>query len=358
MTIGKFFKDVFCAPYSLPIGIINYKVATIGFCSKTKSESIELSEIDNHSSLYKDKAEIEQQDIISSSQLAILNQGIQDILSETYNLNTQTISSSVSATVKSFTIDDDGEVTTILSQSEDPNNEYLQFIRNYKTEKLGDDGNIYLIKEFGCTPPTIDQVQEINVYSISELNYTSFERIISEVSASIENTFAETDSDIPSSTYTSVLTDNRIKNMIKQKIDSMITNISSQTINTELELEYIDRYGKCIYDYTEKGLLKTNTDKHTCNLQRDLDIPDYIHGVCTGTPNKLKQSVNIEVISKNIIDITIGLVLETTNNVDTESKVKINRVTNHRAIVVSLLFNVIFIYLLFKLFSLFLKSIN
>ena len=76
-------------------------------------------------------------------------------------------------------------------------------------------------------------------------------------------------------------------------------------------------------------------------------------------PNTLKQSVNIEVISKNIIDITIGLVLETVNKVDTENKVKINRVTNHRAIdVVSLLFNVIFVYLVFKIFSVFLKSIN
>ena len=260
MTIGKFFKDVFCAPYSLPIGIINYKVATVGFCSKTTSESIEINEIDNHSSLYKDKSEIEKQDIISSSQFAILNQGIQDILAETYNLNTQTITSNVAATVKAFTTDDNGEVTTILPQSEDPNNEYLQFIRNYKTEKLGDDGNIYLIKEFGCTPPTVDQVQEINIYSTSEISITNFERIISEVSASIENTLTETGSDIPSSTYTSVLTDNKIKNMIKQKINAMITNISRQTVNTELELEYIDRYGKCHYDFTDVGLLKTNTD--------------------------------------------------------------------------------------------------
>ena len=263
MTIGKFFKDVFCAPYSLPIGIINYKVATVGFCSKTTSESIEINEIDNHSSLYKDKSEIEKQDIISSSQFAILNQGIQDILAETYNLNTQTITSNVAATVKAFTTDDNGEVTTILPQSEDPNNEYLQFIRNYKTEKLGDDGNIYLIKEFGCTPPTVDQVQEINIYSTSEISITNFERIISEVSASIENTLTETGSDIPSSTYTSVLTDNKIKNMIKQKINAMITNISRQTVNTELELEYIDRYGKCHYDFTDKGLLKTNTDIHS-----------------------------------------------------------------------------------------------
>ena len=48
-------------------------------------------------------------------------------------------------------------------------------------------------------------------------------------------------SDILSSTYTSVLTDNKIKNMTKQKINAKITNISRQTVNTKLELEYIDR---------------------------------------------------------------------------------------------------------------------
>ena len=182
----------------------------------------------------------------------------------------------------------------------------------------------------------------------------------SEFKASIENTLTETGQDIPPSTYTSVLTDNKIKNMIKQKINAMITNISRQTVNTELELEYIDRYGKCHYDFTDKGLLKTNTDIHSCSLQEAIsdNIPDYISGICTGKPNTLKQSVNIEVISKNIIDITIGLVLETVNKVDTENKVKINRVTNRRAIVVSLLFNVIFVYLVFKIFSVFLKSIN
>ena len=40
------------------------------------------------------------------------------------------------------------------------------------------------------------------------------------------------------------------------------------------------------------------------------------------------------------------------------NKVTINRVTNHRVIVVSLLFNVIVLYLLYKLFSVFINRIN
>ena len=29
MTIGNFFNEVFCAPYSIPIGLINYRVEII-----------------------------------------------------------------------------------------------------------------------------------------------------------------------------------------------------------------------------------------------------------------------------------------------------------------------------------------
>ena len=64
---------------------------------------------------------------------------------------------------------------------------------------------------------------------------TNFERIISEVSLGIENTLTETGSDIPSSTYTSVLTDNRIKNMIKQ---------TDEQIRKIILLEYQNRLNK------------------------------------------------------------------------------------------------------------------
>ena len=59
-----------------------------------------------------------------------------------------TVSSEAVATVNvAWTIDEDtGEITTILPLSEDPNNEYTDFIYNYKTEKLGDDGNVCLVK--------------------------------------------------------------------------------------------------------------------------------------------------------------------------------------------------------------------
>ena len=106
--------------------------------------------------------------------------------------------------------------------------------------------------------PTVEQNQTIKTYSIDTISIQSFESILAQINASIENTMTETGRETPSTTYTSVLTDNKIKNMLKQKIDTMMSNISRQTVSTSLKLDYIDRYGKCVYDYTDKGLLKTN----------------------------------------------------------------------------------------------------
>jgi hypothetical protein len=359
MKVGQFFKEVVCAPYSIPIGLINYKVQTLGMCSKVRSEKLEANMNDSHDNLYRDRSDIESQDIISSSQVAVLNQGIQDILAQTFNMDTVTVSTESIANVSAWTLNDDGEVVTILPLSQDPNNEYTEFIYNYTTEKLGDDGKVYLINEFGCTP-TVEQSQTIKTYSIDIISNESFENILAEIIASVENTTTETGSATPSTTYTSVLTDNRIKNMLKQKIDTMMTNISRQTVSASLKLDYIDRYGKCVYDYTDKGLLKSNSSTNFCLIRDPMnnEYPEYIYGVCKGSSNVLKQTVNIEIISKNIIDISIGMILENKNEVTATNEVTINRVTNHRVIVVSLLFNVIVLYLLYKIFSAFINRIN
>ena len=61
---------------------------------------------------------------------------------------------------------------------------------------------------------------------------------------------------------------------------------------------------------------------------------------------------------KKILLLGRGSILENKNNVQTTNEVTINRVTNHRVIVVSLLFNVIVLFLLYKIFSLFINTIN
>ena len=356
MGIGRFFRDVVCAPYSIPIGIINKNVKTLSMCSESTTVNLDLDEEENKSGIHKHKIGTQKQDIISSSQLNILNQTIQTILMDTHNLSTIQVSGKLSANVKSWTEDEDGKITMVLSEEEDPLHEYTTYIQGYKTEKMGDDGNIYAVFEFGCYP-TAQQIQNIQTYQISSITNNIFEQIYNEIQASIENTTIETGSDIPSSTFTSILSENTTKSLLRQKIDSMIVNLSDQRVNASLNLDYIDRYGRCIYNFNDNNQLILAENR--CRLKENSDnLPKYIYGICLGESNILKQTLNVEIISKNIIDISIGTIMENINDIDSKTEVTINRITNHRVIVVSLLFNVILIYLLFKFFGMFLRSIN
>ena len=176
MGIGRFFRDVFCAPYSIPIGIINSNLTTLGMCSESKTLSLEIDEEVNQGGITSETLSHEDEDIISSSEMIILNQAIQDILIKTHNISTIRVDGSITANIYSFTIDDNGEMTMVLSSEEDPNHDYTSYIYDYKTERMGDDGNIYYVYEFGC-PPSIDQVQTISTVQISEINQNIFEEI-------------------------------------------------------------------------------------------------------------------------------------------------------------------------------------
>ena len=72
----------------------------------------------------------------------------------------------------------------------------------------------------------------------------------------------------------------------------------------------------------------------------------------------VRSKSTVEILTKNIIDTSMSLVMRNMNTVDSKTSVTVNRITNYRVIVVSLLLNVIIIFLLFKLFGMFLRRIN
>ena len=92
------------------------------------------------------------------------------------------------------------------------------------------------------------------------------------------------------------------------------------------------------------------------------DIMDFhgnsVHQVGYGNPKVIKQIIEIEALSRNIINTSMGLVMENINKVDSKTDVTVNRITNYRVIVVSLLWNIIVIFILMKLFGMFLRRIN
>lgn len=357
MSVKRFFRDVVCFPYSIPIGLINTEYS-LDMCIESKTINLNLDEEENNNGLYSEKAILSESDILSSSEISVLNASIKNILIDSKNISTIKVSGSNVANVYSFTTDEYGNDVYILPYEEDPNNKYTEYIDNYKSRKMGDDGNIYYIYEFGCQP-IIEQSQDINTVQINEINESVFEEIYNTLELSLENTLEQSGSENPSSTFSSILTDNSVKNLIFTKINSMLTNLSNQKVNVSLKLDYIDRYGKCGYSYDDNNRIKVSENNCKKKNINDLTIPKDIYGICTGGKSStLKQTIDIDVISKNIINISLGILMENKAKVDIKNKVKINRITNHRVIVVSFLFNVIVLYLSFKIFILFIQAIN
>jgi hypothetical protein len=66
---------------------------------------------------------------------------------------------------------------------------------------------------------------------------------------------------------------------------------------------------------------------------------------------RLKQSIDIDILSKNIINSSIKILMKNDVSVKSTTDVTLQRITNYRVIVCSLLSNVVCLYLLFKMFS-------
>ena len=335
MSIGRFFRDVVCAPYTIPIGIINYNVKTLGMCSKTSTKELDINESTETSVSYSGSIGHSGEDLTSQSDYLVLNQAIQKILIDASNKETRNVSTESIVTVNCPR----GEL------NDDPEGEYNDWLVNQSEKKIGNDGKTYDLQMFGCCP-SVNQTSNITVITFDSITEDHYESIYNELDLHIENTLTETGSDTPSNMDMSVLSGMYIRNILKQSIKSTIRNQTGQNVNVNLTMDYTDRYGRCSYDYDANGYLIV--EETACNER----------GLCGGKPKVLKQTVDIEILTKNIIDTSMGLVMRNMNTIDSKTSVTVNRITNYRVIVVSLLLNVIIIFLLFKLFGMFLRRIN
>ena len=334
MSIGRFFRDVICAPYSIPIGLINYNVKTLGMCSKTSKKELDIMESTEHDVSYSGSVGHSGEDITSKSDYLVLNQAIQNILTDASNKETRNVSAESTTTVD-----------CLFSLEEDPDEEYISVLEDISEKKIGNDGRTYDLAVFQCCP-TVQQTTNITVITFDNITEEHYESIYNELDLHIENTLTETGSDTPSNMDMSVLSGMYIKSVLKQSIKSQIENQTNQNVNVNLTMDYTDRYGRCVYDYDENGYLIV--EESSCNDD----------GQCIGKSKVLKQTVDIEILTKNIIDTSMKLIMTNKNKIDSKTTVTVNRITNYRVIVVSLLWNVIILFLLFKLFGMFLRRIN
>ena len=345
MSIIRFFRDVICAPYSIPIGIINYKFKTLGMCSETSKKELDIREKTDHDVSYSGSVGHTRDDLTSASTYNVFNQAIQDILIDASNIERQTVNTDSTVTIScpDF-ISSEGDGTT--------GPEYTTWLKDQGEKKMGNDGRMYDIQIFGCCPSII-QNSTITVIKFDNITENDYERIYNEIELHIQNTLTETGSDTPSSTDMSVLSGMYIKNLLIQSIRSQIENYTNQTVNIDLTMDYTDRYGRCSYDYDENGYLMVQ--ETSCGREC---FPPIGELECCGKPKVLEQTVTIETLTKNIIETSMTLIMDNRNTVDSDTTVTVNRITNYRVIVVSILWNVIIIFILFKIFGMFLRRIN
>ena len=335
MAIGTFLVDVICAPYSIPIGLFNYKVKTIGMCSTTSEKGLDINEETSIEGGYSGRVGHDRADITSGSEYSILNRAIQQILTDASNKETRAVE-----TEQTFV----GSCPPVLSLEEDPDSTYTTNLYNHGEMKMGNDGYIYEIQTFGCCPD-IKQQSTITVTTFEDITENHYESIYNLINVHLQSTLTEVGSDEPSSVDMSVLSQTNIVNGLKQNIRSKIENQTNQNVNVKLTMDYTDRYGRCSYDYDENGYLII--EETSCS-----------NGLCGGKPKVLEQTVTIDILTKNIIDTSIQLIMENHNTIQSDTTVTVNRITNYRVIVVSLLWNVIVLFILFKIFGVFLRRIN
>jgi hypothetical protein len=322
MGAGQFFKDVICAPYSIPMGIINYKVKTIGFCSTTSKKDLEIKDVTETNVEY--SGTVGQQsssgDVEISTEYKLLNIAIQDVLMEAKNAGTTSVLTDTNFQKNCLSVDDDPVYQRNL-------------ISNNSIKKINDNGEIQELPIFGCcSEHTIEQTTNINVVRFDEINDNQVDQIYNEIEAYIQTTLTEVGSETQSDTRSSILSKLISRSILKQHIRNEVLNITDQLVSVDMNVNYTDRYGRCDYDKDNQGW--------------------YVKG------KNFKQTINIEVLSKQIIDSSISLIMRNINNMSSDTDVVIQRITNYRIIVVSILWNIIVIYILFKIFSLFLQAIN
>ena len=160
--------------------------------------------------------------------------------------------------------------------------------------------------------------------TVNELSKKKIKNIISEIEAHITNTTMElkggadevnVDAQIKSS--------NKVQNDLINNVQNQILQANNQNINIRQGLKYIDRYGMC--------------DPTTLNS----------NGNVSG--KTLKQSIDIKVLSMNIINSSMDIMMENDVKIKSETTVKINRVGNYRIIVLSMLWDVFVIYIILSL---------
>ena len=320
--IVRFVRDVICAPYSIPIGLINKK-KPLDMCGVTSKKELDIHETSTGNIGYSGSIGTVKEDVSSITKYNVLNQAIQDVLRRNSNIINMDINTENTANIS---------CPLTVPLSEDPTMAYNTRIRNIKTKKVNKDGSIAELPVFGCCPRPY-QLSSIKVYKENSNIEKDVEDIFNEIDLHIQNNLTEQGSEETTNAEVNVLSSVEIQSILKQKIRENITNTINQNVRVSQGLNYKDRYQRCEYYMDTNG-----------NWYADSKI--------------LKQLIDIDILSRNIIESTNSLVFNNKNKIDASTSVVVKRLTNYRVIVASLLLNIAVCYILYKCFAVLLDNIN
>ncbi len=337
--MGGFIQSVICAPYSIPIGIINSK-KTLGVCSETINQDLEVKDISDTNRVYSGNIGTVDEGVNTSSHYDVLVQNVNNILrkhkqTSSVNVNAHTmanincrigITEPIDPAYHNFLTGartDRGvhESIDCWNKYEDTHNCRHRFTKKYKDSN----GRVHKVPVYGCCP-SVDQKTTIDVETYEGASYNDYQEIANEIDLYVNNTLNVQGSDEPSNTQLNVGSSNEVRNQLIVNIEEKITNATQQNLNISQSLDYTDRYGMCHQVMGQDGRVRS-------------------------VGKRLKQSIDIDILSKNIINSSIKILMKNDVSVKSTTDVTLQRITNYRVIVCSLLSNVVCLYLLFKMFS-------
>ena len=125
----------------------------------------------------------------------------------------------------------------------------------------------------------------------------------------------------------SVKSMDKIHNTLVNNVSESIHQTTNQLSISSSNINYVDRYG-------------------VCDIETDPDSDNY-----TNVKGKtLYQTSHLETHSKNIINNSINIIMKNEETVNIFNSIKVNRI-NNVIVFFSLLMNLIWIYLFYKLFK-------
>ena len=327
LTMLTFLKNTICAPYSIPIGLINtYSDFKFDFCYETQQKGLGLdaANMPHHSDTTSGKVEFKKPDMDVKVETKAISNLVNEFIDD--NIQLSTSNQSIDQTAKVYC---DNNIFEKIERCDGDNeciNEVTKDSKQWIEERKKRDKLYWKygkrkIKSYGCCPNVL-QKGTIEHVSSNSVTTKKVQEVVNDVKTEVESTLKE--QGVKQAQMDAVInTEATQEANMTNSIESQVSQFINQNTNIGQGITYIDSYGVC-------------DPKRTIKNKEPMGI-------------LLKQSAKAESLAKNLIDTSIDMYMENTVEQKASSEVIIDRLGNYRIIVWSLLWNFIIIYLLFKI---------